>query len=49
MNSSNIQSRLAEDKDLFGIYDVLKSTKLNVVLDSSQMSSGLSLNRIPQL
>lgn len=46
MNSSNIQSRLAEDKDLFDIYDVLKSTKLNVVLDSSQMSSGLSLNRI---
>lgn len=46
MNSSNIQSRLAEDKDLFAIYDVLKSTKLNTVLDSSQMRIGLSLNRI---
>lgn len=43
---SNIQSRLAEDKDLFAIYDVLKSTKLNTVLDSSQMRIGLSLNRI---
>lgn len=46
MNSSNIRSRLAEDKDLFAIYDVLKSTKLNTVLDSSQMRIGLSLNRI---
>ncbi len=46
MNSNNIQTRLAEDKDLFGIYDVLKSTNLNTVLDSSQMSSDISLNRI---
>lgn len=46
MNSGIEQSRLAEDKDLFAIYDFLKSNKLSTVLDSSQMCDGLSLNRL---
>ena len=46
MNSGIEQSRLAEDKDLFAIYDFLKSNKVSTVLDSSQMCDGLSLNRL---